>query len=1267
MRATLLMLAAMALAAAPPAGPQNEKQARMLRQQAKRWASSQDAWAAGKHADAIAYLEEVLRVEVTVFGPWHRETESTAKRLAEWLEARGEWGREAGYRRMVIEARRRLDGEGHWRTVDARWDLAEALARPKRTPAQQAAFNKAVALNRQADDLFNRGRAAEAVSLAQQSPALIAQALGERHPIYARSLDNLAGLLYEAGQYRAALPPRRQALSLRKELQGELHPDYADSLHKLANLYQALGDYRAALALYKQVLPLRREVLGTGHPDYAQSLNNLANLHHAMGDGKAAVALARQALELRRRVLGERHPAYAESLHNLGAILYELGDHAALPLLEQSLKLRKAVLGERHPHYLASLANLASYHRNRGDIDGALDLASRVLSLRKKALGERHPDYAASLTTLGMIHLGRGDHKAALPLLEAALKLRKEVFGERHEAYVNGLHGLANLHRTMGDYKVALPLYRQGLAISKEALGEKSSWHAVSLANLGGIHQAMGDNAAALPLYSQALAVYKEARGEKHPDYIGTLNNLANLYQAMGDHKGALPLFEKSLALAKDALGEKHTDHAQVLNNLALVHQALGNYEEALRLQKQALAGRKSLLGEKHPHYGESLHNLAFLYQDMGDPRSALPLCEQANSIAREAFGERHPEYAKGLHNLAYLHQDLGRHETAQRLFLQALAIIKDSLGGWHPSYAASLHSLGVQSLRMRRPGAALVFQEQSLAVTRRLLTADASVQSERQQIAAAAALRFRLNWRLSMPDGDASFSHNHVLAWKGSAFAAQQARRRFVLADAQPATRDLSMQLRDVTRSLALLKDRNDEGSRKRTEGLALRKQELESRLSFLSADFRLAVRPPTSEAFRASLPRGAVLIDLLVHNGLDPARPAEGQAGRRRLVAWVVRHDAATARLDLGPMKPIEEDIVAWRRAIGKGEGSEGAARLRERVWSPLEKYLAGAKVVLISPDEALGRLPFAALPGREKGKVLLEEWALAILPVPQVLTLLREPVKGKASLLALGAVDYGEGRGGWETLPSSGPEADDVAARFRGQFKVDASRLSGAKATKAAVTEALPKHRSAHLAIHGFFAPPTMRPHTEHKVKEAPGLLGRDGVSGWDPGMLSGLVLAGANRQRPGDDCILTASEVAEMDLSGMELAVLSACETGLGELAGGEGILGLQRAFAVSGCKSTVTSMWSVDDAATSVLMERFYLHLWEKKLSKLESLRQAQLDVLSHPEWVEERVKKLRGMPGLRGSGKSSEVVPGKKERRSLIAWWGAWQLSGDWR
>jgi CHAT domain-containing protein len=172
-----------------------------------------------------------------------------------------------------------------------------------------------------------------------------------------------------------------------------------------------------------------------------------------------------------------------------------------------------------------------------------------------------------------------------------------------------------------------------------------------------------------------------------------------------------------------------------------------------------------------------------------------------------------------------------------------------------------------------------------------------------------------------------------------------------------------------------------------------------------------------------------------------------------------------------------------------------------------------------------------------------------------------------------------------------------------------------------------------------------------------------------------LLSGLVLAGANRD-PGK-AVLTAEEVSGLDLRGTELVVLSACDTGLGKVATGEGVLGLQRGFHEAGARTLAVSLWSISDAATSVLMEEFYQNLWEKRLTRLEALRQAQLTVLRDPGLVEARAEQLRRelakrdpVAALRGGSKQPIALPeggriDERAPRSHPAYWAAFVLSGD--
>jgi CHAT domain-containing protein/Tfp pilus assembly protein PilF len=1020
-----LLLAGMALGAAPPARFTPE-QVKLLRERTVLWKAGLKAWKAGKQAEAITALEQSLATNVRVCGLLDRITAIIIDRLSNWHQTRGEWAQEVKYRRMGIEARRMLYGEGHYRTVDARLELADALAQAKRTPAQRAALARARGLNQQ------------------------------------------AGSLYDKGQTAKAIPLARQALSIRKEALGEKHPYYANSLNILAMLYQSMGDHKQALPLYRKAQRISKEVLGEKHPSYAISLNNLATLYQDMGDHKQALPLCKKALEIYKEVLGEKHPSYANSLNNL-VVLY----------------------------------------------------------------------------------VSMGDHKQALPLSKQALEIRKEVLGEKHPSYAGALHNLAFLYKDMGEYKQALPLCKKALEIYKEVLGEKHPWYATSLSNLARMYKDMGDHKAALPLYKQALEINKEALGEKHPHYAASLHNLAFLYKDMGEYKQALPLYKHALEITKE------------------------------------------ILGEKHPDYATCLSNLAFLYQNMGDYKQALPLSEEA------------------------------------------------------------------------------------VGLTISYLQASAAVQSDRQQLVAAEKLRHRLDGRLSLMDIGC---YPHVLAWKGSVLLRQRQRRLFTALSAGPKTREAALDLQATTRQIAAL-SASAKPAREQLERLTQEQERLQAKLSDLSATARAAFKADaiTPQALAKSLPEGAVLVDYLFYWRSGVKDKGGKPRWQRHLVAFVSRRGKPTARIDLGPADRAIEAVREWRPLLGRSlPDRRFGADVKKLIWSPLEKHLVGAKVVLISPDEALACVPFAALPGEKEGTYLVEDVALAVVPVPAMLPEMLKPVdrakRLKPSLLVVGDVDYDRAgvvvradkagdrgaplgvRRGWGKLSATAVEGLAVRASFEKLFKTGkATPLTEGEATKAKVREALANVRYAHLATHGFFAPEDIKSAAEPRASA--GLFGREGVTGWHPLLLSGLVLAGANKEpKEGEeDGILTALEVSEMELPKLELVVLSACETGLGKCAGGEGLLGLQRAFAVAGARSVMASLWRVDDRATRALMSDFYAAAWdtEKVISRAEALRQAQLKMLKDG--------------AARGGIVKLKVPKGKPAPRLPPYYWAGFVLSGDWR
>jgi len=403
------------------------------------------------------------------------------------------------------------------------------------------------------------------------------------------------------------------------------------------------------------------------------------------------------------------------------------------------------------------------------------------------------------------------------------------------------------------------------------------------------------------------------------------------------------------------------------------------------------------------------------------------------------------------------------------------------------------------------------------------------------------------------------------------------------------------------------------------------------------------------------------------------------------------VLSTDSQISRVDLGPAEPINLLAKRWRQEIISDAAGERktASELGKLIWSPLAaKFPAGVTTVFVGPDGALSGVPWCALPGEKPGTVLLENLAIATIPHGQFLlhqlSSSKKPPDLQRRMLAVGNVDFSQTSAGnlksplppeskrigiWPELPGTKQEIDDLAEICGDQITI----IRGKDATSRQVLEKLPKKTHAHLATHGFFADPELQSilQVDAKAFAARGGLVpiRSSVAARNPLLLSGLVFAGTDKEAvgstsSGDAGILTAEAIAALPLSDLQLAVLSACETGLGDVAGGEGVFGLQRAFHQAGTKNVVASLWKVNDEPTAALMRLFYRNLWEQNMPPLEALRQAQLSLYRHPEQVPALASATRG-PNF---NKVVKLVEGgavePTAARSSPRRWAAFVLSG---
>jgi CHAT domain-containing protein/Tfp pilus assembly protein PilF len=912
----------------------------------------------------------------------------------------------------------------------------------------------------------------------------------------------------------------------------------------------------------------------------------------------------------------------------------------ALPAAEDAVRFARRHLGEAHPDYASTLNNLAELYESKGDYATAEPLLRQALEATRVGLGEAHPDYASSLNNLGVeLYKSKGDYAAAEPLLRQALELRRAALGQAHPDYATSLNNLAELYKSKGDYAAANPLLREALEVRRAALGEAHPDYAGSLNNLAGLYRSLGDYATAEPLLRQALEVRRAALGDAHPDYAQSLHNLGELLRSKGDYASAEPLYRQALVVLRAALGEAHPDYAESLNNLAALYLSKSDYASAEPLVRQALVVRRAALGEAHPDYAVSLNNLAGLYWSRGDYTSAEPLYRQALDVRRASLGEAHPDYAKSLSRLAGLYAATERPLDAWALMARAVDI-RDRTIGQLFSISSDRQRLATLEQIRGEFDAFLSLVSQSLT-------------SSPDAVASAADLVVR---RKALAAGALATQRDAVLGGKYPHLAAR--------------LEELTTFRRQIAQAvLAGPGLEGPEAHRQRLAEWEARKDRLEAdlarRIPEMNVEQRL--RAADRRAVALDLPEGITLVEFVRFRMRDfravRARNEE-QWKEWRYLAFVLpaRAPDDLRMIDLGEADPIDRMIADFRESLTGPDGRDVTATavqpmrpipeaelatgqaLRRAVFDPLVEALGDQPRLLLSPDGDLSRLPFGVLP-TDDGRLLIEDRAISYSNCGRDVLRFAAPTTGQSTEPLVAAdPDFNLGCDG---TPASIPSEESSGRRSRdldGSLRFPINRLEGTRqegeqiarmlgiepwleddVLEGRLKEECRSPRILHLATHGFFLEDQHR-ELRHLLRSS-GLMDRLtgemhaelGPLPENPLLRSGLILAGVNtwhekgrQPLPGiEDGLLTAEDVTGLDLLATDPVVLSACDTGLGEVHTGEGVFGLQRAFILAGAKTLIMSLWKVPDQQTQELMVDFYRRLLAGE-GKAEALRNAQL-------------------------------------------------------
>jgi CHAT domain-containing protein/Tfp pilus assembly protein PilF len=909
----------------------------------------------------------------------------------------------------------------------------------------------------------------------------------------------------------------------------------------------------------------------------------------------------------------------------------------------------EALLHEARRQYYESLRLDAS-----GKTDQALELAGRALETREKILGTEHADVAASLRGLGALHLVKNDPASAEAFFRRAAEATAKASGADSLDYADVLQGLGRARSARGDRAQAEQLHQRALSVREKAAGPDSLAASYSLHYLAALYRAANDLPKAERTFLRAQAIREKLLGADHPEMAPVFNDLGLLYYGAGDYRSAEPLLLRALALREKAFGPDHTHVGVTLNNLGLLEWKKGDYEKAEAYHLRALSIFEKNTGPESDRVAGSLHNLGIIHKEAGkDYARAEEFYRRALTISEKIYGEYNSITGDAVHSLGILYQAMGDNDRAEKSYLRALAIREGTNGPNNHYTILVLRSLAKLYAAKDDIGRATEYQSRISAIEEKVIPLNMTIGSERQKATYFTQLQKPdrvISLHVNLAGGDRAardLAITTVLQRKGRVLDAlsenlSALRRRFGAQD-----RVLLDDLTEISARLARLvlnkpQKMSAEEHQSRIKTLEGEREKLEAEIGRRSAGFYEGSRPVTLAAVRAALPEGAALAEFAVYRPFDwKAAEAKAGYGEPRYVAYVIRGRGEAGWRELGPAKEIDAAVGAWRRALRDPKRKDArrlARALDERLMRPVRALVGDATQLLVSPDGELNLIPFEALVD-EQGRHLIERYSVTYL------------TSGR-DLLRRRAARAGGGRPWVVADPAFGdPGSDQLAGAARPAARRDARRsvtaarslaetyfaplggtaqeaqairslfpdatlLTGAGATEAALKRA-EAPSVLHLATHGFFlqdAPAAGRAQAAARAASANAAAGIE-----NPLLRSGLALAGANRRGEaaggaGEDGILTALEASGLNLWGTKLVVLSACDTGLGEVRSGEGVYGLRRAFALAGAESLVMTLWPVSDHATRRLMAQYYKNL-KGGMGRGEALRQVRLDML----------------------------------------------------
>jgi CHAT domain-containing protein len=1003
----------------------------------------------------------------------------------------------------------------------------------------------------------------------------------------------------------------------------------------------------SAVALAREALALKHKEVGASDTATASILLLISKYQFAAERFLASESSARQAVRVLQSIRGCGHPEVLRAQITL-ARSERNGERAvqADSLLRGIVSL-VSIYGHDSVIEADACAELGIGYRFRNQFDSARVCFDRAMSIYDAQAGDFRAQRRQIEISRGRILIWESRYADAEILFEHLIRDQTATCARDSLTLAELRYHRGQAHRMLGKYVEAEDDERVALAIRRRILGTYHYLNAEADYVLGMVYQDRGDYYNATRFLEESLRVFRLTIGVSDWRVGGVLRNLARLHDEVGAFAEAESLYLAAVANRERALGPQHPGVAQVVMEVATFYVKHGKHDQAEKLLQRTLAILEKAFKPDHETFAVSLDGLGRICLAQRRFGEALVYFKRAREICQKVFGSESPSYALCQQHIASVYAGQQHFGQAKSLFSEAAGIMHSALGEDHPLASECLELKSACEFLVGDFETALSDAQQAFYSRKRNFRANCDILSEADALRFADLTRWSADRSLSCyleavqhDFACANQANDIILSAKGIVSDEVFDRRRALALTSDPAILSTFAAYKQVRRKLSEsfvqdVRTFEPPSSSQSIVYLGKVSDSLEADLALRNASFRNLREPdtPTAERLSALIPEGARLVEYMKFNRVDFGSN-KSVAG---YVAAVLGRNSPTALVDLGSAATIDSLVRLYQehfRSASKDwpnlsdreveETDQVLRGLFQKVFRPLQNSVKDGDLLLIAPDGALNLVSFGTLKD-EEGRYVIESKRIHYLNAARELLRLRVRSPVGEGLLALGDPDFGASdtqrprslhssmcgdlltahspidnslrslldapaRPSFSPLPYTRREVLKVADFWHLLGGDSAEVLLGVDASEERFKRQAPGKGVIHVATHAFFQPG----HYSRASSEDP----ESATLSRNPLLFSGLVLAGANTPKTSrggseEDGFLTADEVSSLRLDGTRLVVLSACETGLGEIESGEGVYGLRRAFHIAGARTIVSSLWQVPDRETETMMETLY--------------------------------------------------------------------------